>query len=857
MDLRQFVDEELYPAIWSNISTLFPEMGFKFSLGKWRSPRNLDGSTPRKPRKDKVVVTQRLFHRAIENGEGGSKDLITLYMEHNNVRNRIEAIKQMANVCGLSIPEGADARRYEEIRERREQLALSYSRQRRALFSEEGKEVLRYLKEVRGYSEELIKEMGLGYISPSEARTLEERCKVGIAWRVEDYPLSIAYFSRGNVIGFKFRYITPIEEKPKYMNTMSLGQEGKNKNPFGLTPQSLNLGDKKRDVVVVEGELDALHAIALGLPNVIAVAGGEVKEETAKALKKSGYKNVILLLDTDIAGKEYTAKSIRIIDNVGLNSAVVSLPGAKDTDEYLQSHSIEELKKEIEKAQFGGIFLYLKEREKWEHSTQTDIAFLNFQEEYVRLASSYKDIVKREILLKYLQKDFEGLDIDNIVKRIGEKVELLAAAEEKKRKRDDAANTLRQASDLLADGKAMEAAKATQKALDSLKESERDTEYSFLLEDNTEELWEQYKRSQVGLKTDIELFHREGKEKVPYNFFFPSGAISVVGAPTNHGKSKVLQSIALDAIETLEDGETLLYVTYEENELNVNKQFLNAYANLLLTEKGKKGSNLKSISEYLSEGKETYIRKESLPGFKRKEQEWKEIRQARKIKIVKPEDNYLETLLGLIGFAVQHLRIKAIFIDYVQEIYVRDWGKYSRTDELKEAMVRLDATAQSTNIPVIVAAQLKRETNSPLDLYNQYIADSGWIERKASEILLIWSNKEGCRGEGRDKTLKRIAEEIEKDLGELGLGGEGKLYLKLTKSRFIPTGSHAIIPINTNTGKVGGQKKKEEPQQKKFFVVDSPAPGDEERRTIKDNNAYINTETQTPYRKDEDDEAPF
>ena len=848
MDLRQFVDEELYPAIWSNLSTLFPEMGFKFSLGKWRSPRNLDGSTPTTPRRDKVVVTQRLFHVALENGggdtRGRTRDLITLYMEHNTISDRIEAIKQMASVCGLTIPEGADTRRYEETRERREQLALSYSRQREALFSQEGAEVLRYLKEERGYSEELIKEMGLGYISPAEAKTLEERCKVGIAWRVEDYPLSVAYFSRGNVMGFKFRYIKTIEGKPKYMNTRSLGTEGMDNNPFGLTPQSLNLGDKKGEVVVVEGELDALHAIALGLPNVIAVAGGKVTEGKARTLKKYGYRNVIILLDTDIAGQKFTAESIQTIDKVGLTSAVVSLPGAKDTDEYLRSHTIDELKEEISKAQFGGVFLYLKAREKYEQSQKTDIGFLNFQEEYVRLASSYTDITKREILFTYLRKDFEGLDIENILERIREKVELQAAEEEKKQRRDEAANKLKEASALLANGKAKEAEKTTQKALDSLKESERGTEYSFLLEDNTEELWEQYKKNQVGLPTNIELFHREGTVLVPYKFFFPSGAISVIGAPTNHGKSKMLQSIALDAIKDLEEGETFLYVTYEENELNVNKQFLNAYANLLLTEKGRKGSNLKSISEYLYNGQTKYIKASALDDFKRKEEEWKKIRRSRKIKIVKPEDNYLETLLGLIDYAIKHLRIKAIFLDYIQEIYVRDWGKYSRTDELKEAMVRLDATAQSTNIPVIIAAQLKRETNSPLDLYNQYIADSGWIERKASEILLIWSNKEKCKGKDSDKALKRVEEEIDKDLGEkILLGSGGKLYLKLTKSRVIPSGSHAIIPINGNTGRVGEPKKRgEATQQEIIYVADS---------------IY---NKQKPYRNDndnEEDKLPF
>ena len=861
MELRDFVDEELYPALWDNLNTLFPEMSFKFNLGKWRSPKKLDGSDPTTPRRDKTVVTSTHYQIALENGggdaRGRAKDLITLYMEHNSLKDRIEAIKAMAKKCNLTIPEGADAKKWEEARKRREELALSYSRQKEALFSPEGAEVLRYLKEVRGYSEELIKDMGLGYISPAEAQLLEERCKVGIAWKAEEYPLSIAYFSRGHVMGFKFRFITPIEGKPKYMNTRSLGSEGMDSNPFGLTPQSLLLGDRKKEVVVVEGELDALHAIALGLPNVIAVAGGKITEGKARALQKNGYKNVVILLDTDVAGKRFTAESIYTLDQVGLNSFVASLPDAKDTDEYLKSHKIEELKEVISNAQFGGLFLYIKEREKFLLSKQTEMEFIKFLEEYTTLASRYRDPVKREILFTYLLNDFQDVNIEAIQKGIKEKVELQAAAEEKKRRREDAAADLRKASTLLANGDARKAAESTLEAFGRLKESERDTEYSYLLNDNTDALWEAYKKNQVGLRTRFELLHREGTELVPYEFFFPSGAVSVVGAPTNHGKSKVLQSIALDSLGSLEDGETLLYITYEENELNVNKQFLNAYANLLLTAQGRKGSNLKSITEYLCQDKTDFIRAEALPTFKQKEEEWKQIRRSRKIIITKPEDNYLETLLGLVDFAIRNLNIKAIFIDYVQEIYVREWSKYSRTDELKEAMVRLDATAQRTNIPIILAAQLKRETNSPLDLYNQYIADSGWIERKASEILLIWSNMEKPKGEGAEKTLKRIEEDIEKDLGSLELGRGGKLYFKLTKSRVLPSGSHAIVHINGNTGRVV-EIKKRETAQAEIPLLKTHVPG--QNKTTYDDNYESDPEKQKPLRteREEDkEELPF
>ena len=839
MDLRFFVDEELYPAMWSNLSTLFPEMGFSMRLGKWMSPKNLDGTEPRSPRRDKTVVTQRFFHVALENGAGDVsgrvKDLITLYLEHNGLHDRIEAIKQIASRLSLTVPEGADASKWEEARERREQLALSYSRQKEALFSPEGEKVLRYLKEERGYSEELIKEMGLGYISPAEARTLEDRCKVGIAWRAEDYPLSIAYFSRGNVMGFKFRCVADLEGKPKYMNTRSLGTEGMDSNPFGLTPQSLNQADKEKVVVVVEGELDALHAIALGLPNVIAVAGGKITEGKARTLKKNGYKNIVILLDADEAGQRFTAESIYTIDKAGLNSAVATLPEGKDADEYLRSHTIDELKDIIKGAQFGGAFLYIKMRDKFLDTEKGELDGINFIDAFCRLASSYADPVKREMLLRYLLNDFKDTDIERIQKGIREKVELQAEEAEKKKKKAAAAKSLSEAKNLLEKGDTQKAAETTQIALESLSDANKGNEYSYLLEDNTEQLWQQYKEMQEGLPTKITLTSREGDK---YRLLFPPGGISVIGAPTGHGKSKMLISTALDALDILEEGDRLLYITYEESELNVNMQFLNAYANLFVNPDKNKGKNISVISEYLRSGNKEVLRQSTRENFLKKEMEWKELRR-KKIKIVKPKDNFLESLLDLINYANKYLSVKAIFIDYAQEIYIGKMSQTSRPEELKEAMVELDAIAQRTNIPIILAAQLTRDVKSPLDLYNVSFADSSWIERKASEILLIWSNSHDIEDKTKPNTKKRIKDEIEKPLGDLDLGGSGKLYVKLTKSRVIPSGSHAIIPIKGSTGRVGSTNGNEDKED--ITIIKTPALGQ-----------------QKPYRKDEEEsELPF
>ncbi len=905
MELSYFVDEYLYPAIWRELNEVFPEMSFTYTLGKWRSPKCLDGSEPDTKRKDKTVVTQRLFHVALENGggdaRGRARDLISLYMEHNSVTDRIEAIKQITQKLGLAFPEGANAQKYEAARKRREGLALSYDRQKRALFSPEGAEALRYLKEERGYSEELIKEMGLGYISPDEARNLEENYKVGIAWRVEDYPLSIAYFSRGNVMGFKFRAIKSLEGRSKYMNTKSLGTEGMDSNPFGLTPNNLRLGDKEEKVVVVEGELDALHAIALGLPNVIAVAGGKITEGKASALKKNGYKSVVILLDSDEAGQRYTGESIERVDNIGLNSLVATIPEGKDTDEYLKNHSIAELQEVISGACFGGLWIYMKERDRYLQGSQTEAEFLEFLERYITIASRYRDPLKREILFEYLRKDFQEADVESIEKGIRKSVEQRIDQASKGSLRENALSTVKQASAsltseagggeeeeaeniaelqealkvlqadekrkqalqevkaasaLLTDGKEKEATQTLTtitsllKALGTLNKA-GESEFSSLLKDNTEKLWGQYRENQVGLRSNFTLTNKEeGDEPIDYDLFFPSGAISIIGAVTGHGKSKILQNVALDALEEMSKEETLLYITYEENELNVNMQFLNVYANLNVKPEGTRGSNAQTIMKYLSSGDKNNIRADVRDAFQAKEEEWKAIRRSGKIKIVKPDDNYLETLLSLITFSVKNFNIKAIFIDYVQEIYVREWAKYSRTDELKAAMVSLDAVAQRTRVPIIMGAQLKRETNSPLDLYNQYIADSGWIERKASEILLVWSSKEKCKGEGTQKTQERV----EKEIPGLHLGKAGQLYFKITKSRIVPTGSSAIVKITGSTGRIGEGRKREKPTQGVLPLLPTSAPGGK----IQDDNVVNDPETQRPFRKEEEgEELPF
>ena len=885
MGITEFINEKVYPAMWDEIGSLFPEMGFKLVTGKWRSPKKLDGTDPKTPNRSKTIISPSFPSRALESGEG-SIDLITLYMNLNN-KPFWEALEAICKKLNLEIPTSKDEEKWKEYRELREQRALSYDRQKRALFSPDGAAVLQYLKEVRGYSEELIKDMGLGYISPDEAKTLEEKGKVGMTCKAEDFPLSMPYFANGMVEGFNFRYISEEQIRKsypdgtgKYRKTRSLnGIE--NKHPFGLISNTLYKGaNRKAGIVVVEGELDALHAIALGLENVIATSGGKLVPETIATIRKKGYKEITLILDTDGKGQQFTRESIENIHQAGLNSYVATLPDAKDVDEYLGKHSIDELRQLIDTAQHGSLYLFWKEAEAFLKTQQTDKDTDRFLERVIEIASKEADPIKSSQILQTLKDkvlDQMGVNLDEIKKGIALKVAEQRREEENKRLSAATEAELKKASALLTEGKTAEAAAKVRKAEDILQNVEDREKFAKLLQDNTEELYESYKIAPKSLTTNIQLFTRD---RTAYPLIFPSGAISIIGAITGHGKSKLLQSIALDAIEQPEKG-MILYLTYEESEGNVNIQFLNAYANIEVTKKNFSGNrgNLQTIREHLSNGLYKFFKKDRkvdergrvlydytqiIPTFQKKEEEWKEIRKAGKIRLIKPEDNTLGLLKGIISYALQNpplgLPIRAVFVDYVQELYLEEKDKtYGRTDELKKIMVDIDILAQEANIPIIMGAQLNRDTKSIKHLFNQIISDSGWIERKASEILLIWSSKEKGTEEVTEKDLQELGavRMTDKGLKTIELGKDGELFLKLTKSRNIPTNTTTVLEINGNTGRVKGNvdRARITAEEQTLDLPDEPESGQQNYIPLPEPNPDDQYPTRGRYGRDEDEEA--
>lgn len=835
--------ETLYPLVADKLDEVFPEMDFTKSKGGWISNKGLQGRSPSNTQKDKSFSYPNKGYFTIV--EQGSTPLS--YVDYWLLSNGYsvgdkgeafkEAIKALCSKVGLQIEQDEEAlRKAQKERERQLSLEDINNRMRNALFTEaEAKPVLSYLKEIRGYAEEtdidgnsvnVAMEMGLGFVTPTLLQELKNA--MGEQWNENidtmgigsKYLLSVPCRNEGKIVGYNFRAIDK-ETSPKYVNSFKSGEKGK--YLFGLSPLSVHKSSYK-NLTIVEGEIDALHATILGLSNVVAMGGKYVPLRALKAVKKKGFENVTLLLDNDKeretpqAEAEYQQERERTIRNfleqakeVGLQGYIAELPietdaqGKRvkmDVDTLLLSNPVSELKSVIDRATTGAKYLYSKRMDKAAQEELTDKGLKQLKEDIIdiiRWADSVED-------KSYIKTAFaESLTYTNgeliiTEKDIQDRVEELNREEAQATKAKKMSEALKQAEAMGTD-EALSFMEDTIKSLNKVGAKER---FGSLLNDDIEAIFEGYKQKPKTIQTGFEL----GKGKNAYRFSLPSGAVTIIAAPTNHGKSKMLQSLALDTAENGKEG-VVLYLTYEENKQNVIKQLLNAYADIEITQETAKFGNIQTITEYLYNGSTQYIKGDALQPFRRKVESFKNLYKSGKIKVVKPEDNYLGTLSKFLRFAVREIDIKAIFVDYVQELYLEDNKVKARADELKEIMVEIDLIAQEADIPIVLAAQLRRETGSPLTMANQDISDSGWIERKASEILLLWSNKERCKNDKDGKETDRANREI---VG-IDLGTGGKLYAKLTKSRLNATGVDAILSINGNTGRVKANYEVEPPRQ--------------------------------------------
>ncbi len=231
-----------------------------------------------------------------------------------------------------------------------------------ALRQHQGSQALAYLKEQRQLREETIQQFQLGYapagwstlygylveqkrypVELVERTGLIVRRKNGVGFydRFRDRLIIPIHDQQGRVIGFGGRTLSG--EEPKYLNSPETELFDKGKTLFGLDKAKGAIA-KRDQAVVVEGYFDVIALHAAGISNAVAALGtalsvGQVKQ----LLRYCESKQIVLNFDADRAGTQAAERAIGEVEDLAYQGQVqlrvLNLPGGKDADEYLQTHT--------------------------------------------------------------------------------------------------------------------------------------------------------------------------------------------------------------------------------------------------------------------------------------------------------------------------------------------------------------------------------------------------------------------------------------------------------------------------------------------------------------------------------------
>ena len=273
-----------------------------------------------------------------------------------------EALHELGALAGVEVQQQSEAQRQQAARLD----ALRGLMQTAADFYHEqlwqNPNVLRYVRERRGFSDETLADYDIGYAPKGWQTTLEylvnlghnvdDLVEVGLTRR-SDNGREYDYFrnrlmipirdERGRVIGFGARALAD-EDNPKYLNSPQTPLFDKSRVLFGLDRAKSAIRDTET-AVIVEGYMDVIQAHQAGFMNVVAQMGTAMTEPQLKTLSPRWAKKIVLALDADAAGQSATMRSLEVArealkadytGKLSVDMRILQIPGAKDPDDLIR-----------------------------------------------------------------------------------------------------------------------------------------------------------------------------------------------------------------------------------------------------------------------------------------------------------------------------------------------------------------------------------------------------------------------------------------------------------------------------------------------------------------------------------------
>lgn len=518
---------------------------------------------------------------------------------------------------------------------------------------------------------------------------------------------------------------------------------------------------KEGPVIWVEGHLDVIAAHVSGLKNVVGCGTASVP---AKALDILNLKEVILCLDKDHAGQEGMFRFIEkhLKDDLRIFVAQIPYEDCKDLADVYEKygdvavHELFEKHHLIHGLRFVADFILKKQQEEiWTDYTKTQAL-----SELKQLSEKVPSAKQWEINEYFWPTVMKELNLEE------EDLEWLIDA-----------------------GKLKEAKKRLEKSKNEL--SQISLSHDLLIEilkpSSEEAVIEEMQAISEGINSGYNL-------NEDLNIIFPGGAISVIAAPTGHGKTRALINFSMGALENHPD-KSVYFFTYEENQGAITSLFLNTYINETLS-KNNRGS-IKHYFKHAKSGEEAFryfIPDKKIPITEGQEQPLRDYFLQKKkeffekfitsgrLKIIYCDYDATQLFDLIRGLKERKEDLGLVCIDYIQLLRDSSEKGKSRQEELKGICLKMKDCAVDTGLPILAAAQFNREVQDKKEMHPTKIGEAGDIERIANLILGMYDLRE-----------------------------DQKLHIEVLKGREIGAGHQAEFAYNGNTGKIFNDKPKTSP----------------------------------------------
>lgn len=249
-------------------------------------------------------------------------------------------------------------------------------------------ELYKFLKQ-KGFSDEELLKSNL--VCKNQNGQIIDRFRKRLMFPIQDI--------KNRTIAFGGRVLD--DTKPKYINSSEGLVYSKGRNLYGL---NIAKNSQRKEIIIVEGYMDAVSLHQRGIDNVVASLGTALTEAQGRLLARYGEK-IIIGYDSDGAGQSATLRGLEILNNMGYDLRILQMEGAKDPDEYVIKYGSGRFNMLIDEAISLVEFKIkiLKNNLNTENASDK-IKFLN---EIAKILSKVTSKLEQEVYIEKIAKEYE------------------------------------------------------------------------------------------------------------------------------------------------------------------------------------------------------------------------------------------------------------------------------------------------------------------------------------------------------------------------------------------------------------------------------------------------------------------